>query len=406
VQTITNIDTAAADRADRDNAAITALLGIETGRTFFPHGTEVMSAGKEKARRDRADFLKLPGLEEGMGQLIATVQREQRADHTADLGGCLVDYTGRVVSEDAKLGRLVPSETGWQRLASFAPEDVASGLRTNVNAWAGRRRGDSVVLRTRNAAAAGERELYAVVSPSYVPYDVDAIAADVAELLPADARVRVRYDRQRVRIDVVLCNPHHYPDSTGTATVGEAHRLVLRITSADDGTGGFKLQWSAERIRCINLTLLKGSNTVFRARHTRKDLVDVVRQALAAQGAIAESFASTWRDAWTNYYIDQNGGDLAPVEALRRIAYHGLVKIPGLRKEETFGALWNAFEAEPDGCSKAAIHNAITRAAHESPVSWRSRWADDETEEQASKLLYQTVKVLPRLPEADSGWAL
>lgn len=398
----------AAARADRDAFAISNLLGIDTGSTFFPHGTELIDVGKKFAKRDRADFLRLPGLEEGMDQLRAAVQAEERADHWVDLGGVSVDYLGRVVCErdqrtpDAIIPRLVPSEGGWQRLAAFAPEDVPAGLRSNVNAWAGRRRGAEVRVRTRAAVAGADaRELYAVVSPRYVPYDVDAIAADVAELLPADARVRVRYDRQRTRIDAVLANPHHFPDSSGAASVGEAHRLTLRIRTADDGTGGFSLTWAAERIRCVNLTLLRGSRTVFRARHTRDDLAEVVREALAAQGAVAEAFASTWRSAWTSYYSDQ-AGKLGGFEALRRIAYHGLVRIPGLGKVDTFAALREAFEVEP-GDTVAAVHNAITRAAHTAPVAPRARWCDDEAEDQAGDLLAQHAHVrLAPIPEAET----
>jgi hypothetical protein len=402
----------AADRAHRDHAAITTLLGIDTGTTFFPHGTEVLATAKAKARSDRANFLALPGLEEGMDELRATVERENRADHWVDLGGCHVDYLGQVVAErDLRSGvempRLVPSETGWQRLAAFAPKDVAGGLRSNVNAWAGRRRGDEVRLRTRDTVNGAARELYSVVSPKYVPYDLDAIAADVARHLPADARVRVRYDRARARIDAVLCNPHHFPDSTGTASVGEAHRLALRITTADDGTGGFALTWAAERIRCINLTLLRGKRTVFRARHTREDLADVVAAALAAQGEIAEQFAASWRAAWTSYYVDQStrGDELDGLEALRRMVFHGLVRLPGLRKPDVWSAVKAAWDAEP-GDSVAHLHNALTRAAHEAAET-RS-WADDELEDDASKLLHQRMHVLADIPDADReqlGWS-
>jgi hypothetical protein len=402
----------AADRAHRDHAAITSLLGIDTGTTFFPHGTEVLETAKAKARADRASFLALPGLEEGMDELRAAVERENRADHWADLGGCHVDYLGQLVAErdlrsGAEISRLVPSEVGWQRLAAFAPTEIPSGLRSNVNAWAGRRRGAEVRLRTRDAAGGAARELYAVVSPKYVPYDLDAIASDVARHLPADARVRVRYDRARARIDAVLCNPHHFPDSTGTAAVGEAHRLALRITTADDGTGGFALTWAVERIRCINLTLLRGERTVFRARHTREDLADVVAAALTAQGEIAERFAATWRSAWNSYYIDHSsrGHELDGLEALRRMVFHGLVRIQGLRKPEAWSAVKAAWETEP-GNSVAHVHNALTRAAHQATEA-RS-WADDETEDDASKLLYQRVHLLAEIPDADReqlGWS-
>lgn len=411
------VNVTAAARADRDHAAIGNKLGITTRShisgtdTAFAHGTELISYGATLAHRDRAKFLELPTVGDGMEQLRSAVQSEERADHWADLGGCVVDTSGRVAPErDLETGidlpRLVPSETGWSRLASFAPSSVPSGLRSNVNSWVGGRRGDKVRLRTRLTESRADRELFAVVSPQYVPYDLDAIATDVEAYLPADARVRVRYDRQRARIDAVLCNPHHFPDSSGAASVGEAHQLALRITTADDGTGGFRLRWSAERIRCVNLTLLRGSNTVFTARHTQADLAEGIRAALEVQGTVMDEFAAVWRDAWQSFYLDttKSGGQLDGEEALRRMVFHGLVKIPGLRKPDVWSAVKAAYDAEP-GSTVAHVHNAITRAAHTAPTE-RS-WADDEVEEQAADRLYQRVHVLNAIPEderAELSW--
>lgn len=400
----TDTNETAAHRAHSDDLRIRAILGIDTGTTFFAHGTEMLGVGKAKVRRDRADFLDLPTVGDAMDALGTAIQREERADHEVDLGGLSVTYGGRLHSEDIEAW-LDPSEIGWQRLASFAPSDVPAGLRTNVNAWLGRRRGDKVRARTRATADGKARELYSVVSPKYVPYDVDAIAADIAATMPADARARVRYDRSRMRTDVVLCNPHHYPDDTGTASVGEAHRLTLRVTTADDGTGGFKLRWLAERMRCRNATLLKGERTVFHASHRREDLGKAIGEALAAQGQVMETFASVWRDAWKSYYLDgsRKGDKLDADAALRRIAYHRLVQIPGVRgAEATYDALRLAYDAEGGDGSVASVHNAITRAAHQTPVSWSSRWADDETEEQASNLLYQKVHVLAAISDEDA----
>lgn len=422
MNTATATDQTAAARADRDHAAIQAL-GITTKddsgntATFFTHGTELCEFGKDLARRDRSQWLQLPTVGDGMAALRARVEAENRADHFVDLGGVYVDGTGKIVTERTRDGvelpRLLASDVGWWRLVSFAPDGTSRGLRTNVNGWLGRRRGDEVRLRTRDlepytAVVDGKeqtlqpegRELYSVVSTRYVPYDLDAIASDLERHMPGDARVRVRYDRSRSRIDVSLCNPHHYPDSTGAASVGEAHRLNLRVTTADDGTGGFRLQWSAERIRCVNLTLLKGANCVFHASHVREDLVEAIGQALAAQGAVMEQFASNWREAWTSYYLDstKRGPQIDGPEALKRMVFHGLVKIPGLDKSETWTAVKGAWDAEP-GDSRASIHNAITRAAHQAPTE-RS-WADDEVEEQASELLYQRVHVLRDIPEDD-----
>src|SRR4051812_42308471 len=148
------INTAAAARAARDHAALTAM-GIVTRdgsgntETFFAHGTELCASGVATAQRSRAQFLQLPTLGDGMAALRATVEAECRADHFVDLGGCLVDTLGRVAPErdlrtNSEIARLTSSEIGWQRLASFAPGDVPSRLRTNVNTWLGRRRGDEM----------------------------------------------------------------------------------------------------------------------------------------------------------------------------------------------------------------------------------------------------------------------
>src|SRR5262249_60776896 len=120
------------------------LSGGDGTAAAFANGTKLIDIGAKLAKRDRAEFLSLPTVEDGMDALRAAVQREERADHWADLGGLAVDYTGRVVPErdlesGAEIPRLVPSETGWQRLAAFAPGSVVSGLRTHVHAWAARR---------------------------------------------------------------------------------------------------------------------------------------------------------------------------------------------------------------------------------------------------------------------------
>jgi hypothetical protein len=416
----TTIDTAAAARADRDQTAIVDKLGIVTRSplsggdgtgTAFPHGTALCDYGVMLADRDRADFLSLPTVEAGMDALRAVVQAEQRADHWIDLGGVSLDDAGRIVTEpDLETGvavnRLASSEDGLARLAAFAPGGSANRLATNVNAWASGRRGHRVRFRTRLTADERDRELYAVLGPDYVPYDLDSIATDVAELLPSDARVRLSYDRQRACIDAVLQNPHHFPDSTGVASVGEAHRLALRITTADDGSEEFALRWSAERIRCVNLTLLTGSNTVFRARHTRCDLAASIRAALAAQGAVMTEFAAVWRAAWRSYYYDtvRAGDRLSAEEALRRIVFHGLLWIPRLRQEEVWSAVKAAWDAEP-GDSVAHVHNAITRAAHKTPAL--RGWADTVVEEQAAMLLYRRVHALATIPDEDRerlGW--
>jgi hypothetical protein len=104
--------------------------------------------------------------------------------------------------------------------------------------------------------------------------------------------------------------------------------------------------------------------------------------------------------------VDQSRsrGELDGLEALRRIVFHGVVRIPGMRKADVWEAVRTAWELEP-GDSVAHVHNAITRAAHQAQT--RMSWADDEVEELASTALYQRAHVLTAIPEADRdklGW--
>src|SRR5690348_6186888 len=86
----TRLHADAAARAERDYAALNSI-GITTDETFYPPGTELISIGKEFARRERAEFLELPSVEDGMAMLHDAVLAEDRRDHFVDLGSCYVD---------------------------------------------------------------------------------------------------------------------------------------------------------------------------------------------------------------------------------------------------------------------------------------------------------------------------
>jgi len=405
-------------RADK-GVELLKELGLNPGEAFFEHGTEMMAVGDQVARRARDQFLKLATTGEAMDRLADAVQAENRIDHTVDLGDMRIGRSGLVMASDVDGARLEfgAEPVGWQRLSSYAPASIPPALRSNVNLWLGSRAGDKAVLRSRRRpqrTADGAlivdldkpRTLYSVVSERYVRYDLDQIANDIREIMPTDSRARVRYDGSRSRVDVILQSPHHF-EGGKAGTVGEPHRLMLRITSADDGSAGFKLNWAMERIRCINCTLLRDKRVIFHARHTQANLIEVAREALGAQGAALEHFATMWRSAWTDFYIDRYTKDkLSMEEAVRRIVYHGLARAPFGTKDDQVKAILAAAEAEEADDSRAAIHNAITRAAHEGAWTSRSAWVDDELEEQAADLLYVKNVLLP-IPDDDReklGW--
>jgi hypothetical protein len=410
------------DRAVRDYAALQASL-LDTGVMFFAPGTEATVARKAgTVAKYRRKHEQLPLAHDGLDQLVQRVLDEDRQDLAVMFGGyASAQQDGTKVLVPAVLGGwsayergargesldLAPTERAFQQLLSKRPIGHPAPS-PDVGAWRTDVEPHEVVLRHRKlpaerqrAYASEARECYAMVSPSYQPYDLNEAASDLRKVVPHDARTRVRYDGQRATVDVILQNPY-YLDGGDAASVGETHRVVLRMRTADDGSGGYHLSLLAERVRCINLTLLHSKRSLFHGTHRQEGLRDLAEQALAAVEPTMEQFAQTWRATWQEYWVDKHTkGNLTGEEALTRIVGHGKYRIPGLGAEGTLEACLQALATEP-GDSRAHVHNAMTAAAHRSPGTWATRWADEECEEQASSLLYQSVRWLPEYEAAAS----
>lgn len=392
------------DRATRDYAALQAV-GLDTGRTFYPPGTEADIALKSgRISQARRDFMKLPDAHEGLTLLNQSVVNEDRQDTLAHFGDIMLYGQGGWA---VKGNLLAPTERAAQALIGHRPKDHAAPA-IDFLAWRSDVPQDKeVVLRHRalplyrKAAYTGHdmRECYAMVSPSYKPYDLDAAANDLAQVVPAGSRARIRYDGQRATLDIVLQNPYRLADGSGdAAAVGETHRVVMRVKTADDGSGGYHVSLLAERVRCVNLTLLHAKKHMFSGTHRQEDLRALATEALNSVGDTMKQFAQTWEAGWQDFYADKYAGRVSGEEAVKRIVAWGKYRIPGLGKEGTLDACLSALAEEP-GDSKLHVHNALTRAAHASTVTWATRWADDAAEEQASALLYQKVRWLPEVAE-------
>lgn len=404
------------DRAVRDYAAF-LQVGLETGATFFAPGTEVGKGwaadyAKGKIARARRDAEKLPIGPEALTLLSDTVVAEDRQDLVCQFGGKEPDYEakrlltafkGWEVDGPTSNQLFAPTERAYQALMAKRPaEHAAPG--PDIGAWYGDIEAHNVVIRHRllpehrkDAYNPAYRECYAVVSEKYQAYDLDAAANDLRDVIPHDSRARIRYDGQRATVDIVLQNPYRLDGADGAA-VGEAHKVVLRMRTADDGSAGYHISLLAERVRCVNLTLLHAKKALFSGTHRQSDLRGLAQEALASVEPIMAQFAERWRSGWSEYYADKYTGRVTGEEALKRIVSWGKFRIPGLGKEGTLDAVLAALATEP-GDSKLHVHNAMTLAAHAAPVSWQTRWADDAAEEQASALLYQKVLHLPEVPD-------
>lgn len=406
------------DRAVRDYATLQSSL-LDTGQTFYAPGTEATIARKAGTiTKYRKAHEALPLAHDGLDGLVDRVLAEDRQDLPAFFGGFsqpgVKSLTPTVrggwnVCEPGKASYtdLAPTERAFSQLIGKRPPGhPAPG--PDVNAWRYDVEPHEVVIRSRKlpperakAYSVDARECYALVSPSYQPYDLNEAAYDLRKVVPHDARTRIRYDGQRATVDVILQNPYHLAGGDA-AGVGETHRVVLRMRTSDDGSGGYHLSLLAERVRCINLTLLHAKRSLFHGTHRQEGLRDLAEQALAAIEPTMEQFAQVWRGTWQEYWVDKHTkGNLTGEEAVRRIVGAGKYRIPGLGGAEgTLDACLSALASEP-GDTRAHVHNALTAAAHRSPGTWATRWADEECEEQASQLLYQQVRWLPETDTAN-----
>lgn len=410
------------DRAVRDYAALQSSM-LDTGNTFFAPGTEATIARKAGTiAKYRNAHEKLPLAHDGLDELADRVLSEDRQDLSVSFGGfahavapgqkyLVPTVRGGWSAQTSGGGAgsyldLAPTERAMSQLLARRPAGHPAPA-ADVNAWRTDAEPTEVVVRHRKlpnerqrAYPGDSRECYALVSPSYQPYDLDQAALDLRKVVPHDARTRVRYDGQRATVDVILQNPYHL-DGGDAAAVGETHRVVLRMRTADDGSGGYHLSLLAERVRCINLTLLHSKRSLFHGTHRQEGLRDLAEQALAAVEPTMEAFAQTWRATWQEYWVDKySKSNLSGEEAVRRIVGAGKYRIPGLGEEGTLDACLGALATEP-GDTRAHVHNALTAAAHRSPGTWATRWADEECEEQASQLLYQSVRWLPEVEVAN-----
>lgn len=380
----------AARKAEAEAALVASQLGISQRDTFFAYGTKMLDMGERRARQLRSEWEARPLVTDGMAELVKLIEGEKRQDAVIPLDGFKLDGDG-FLTREGKSTRLDPSDRAWSqiismgRAAGVAPANAAAG---NLNRWLHRMKRDALV-RTRRPGD-GTRDLFAVLSPKYATVDADRIARSVAATAPKGARVVVRYDGHRIEIDVSLAAEHNVGD--GSLGVGRLHRVGFRITSADDGTEAIKVRVYAERIACINCTILADERLTLNRKHVGQ--ADVVRMMVVDAMAQAATAINRFGQLWS----EVNRTKVDAPELIKRVAYSGELEIPGVDSATLHGMLVGTFAKEP-GNTLADVHNAVTRLAHEG--AWSSAWVTDGIEESAGRLLYAGGYL--KLPEVDAA---
>jgi hypothetical protein len=379
-------------QANAETQLARARLGLKLDdkQLYFASGTKMLASGEAVAREYRRSWEQRPLVGEGMDALYQRVQSERRKDLVVPAHELLLDNQGRLTRGNG--GALVPTGHAFRQLANGAPAELDAGLKANLNLWMpGVDPKRKVCLRTRNPNAETKtRELFAAVSPKYAAFDSDTLAQACKRLLPADARVTVEYDGARTQLDVSYANPYEVADEIA---VGRLHRVGLRIDTADDGSRGFRIRLYAERIACINCTILADGRLTFSRRHIGNvdAFAKLVQEALSSTGNAIRDFGRLWGEANERAIHDAyDGTQLSASECFKRLITAEYVKVPHVKPGELHTALMTAWEQEP-GDTAAAVNRAITRLAHEASGSWKSQWYQDDLETAAGELLYNQV---------------
>lgn len=380
-------------KSAEEMAMVKEVLGVEAPSTFYESGTKMLDSGEERAYQLRAQWENRPLVADAMDALVKTVVKENRRDVISPIAMGRVDGDGFLRGIDGKL--LNFTERAWVQLQRYAPERVPSKLRSNVNYWMGDMEKE---LRWRTRYPKGRSaDCYSVVSKRYQPFDEDRVAAIVQEHMPKDSRATVIYDGTRTSIDVSLANPYEIAEEMG---VGRLHRVGVRVDTSNDGTGGLRIRAFAERIACINCTIMANDELVIHRRHIGSvdSFVNDVTQAVSQLGGAMDEFSALWREANEKRIHDTyNGTPLSAEEVFKRLVVQGYVHVPGVKSSKMVTLLMREWEQEP-GDTAAAVNRAVTRLAN-GGGGWKSQWYNDELEQMAGELLYQQVYSLRPLTD-------
>lgn len=371
-------------RLERD-AALAAAQGFSLPQTIYAVGTKLIDVGKNNARLQRAAFDKLPTLEDAAHDVLTRIADERRTDKVVQLSTLKLDpVTGRLQRSngDSSKPGLLLTPTGWSQLVSWAsnapcyaaPYLAAIPPARRAAEWAAivaQSADRPVVLRLRRPepkTAPDTWELFSAVSERYntTAGHAEVLSRLVDQFKGTGARAEIAYHGPgRMTVNVQGHTDVH-PDDI---RVGEVFKSGVRVSAADDRTGGIPVQCSLTRVRCVNLTVADALTAIWRGRHSASDLSEMLTDAIRRAGDRVGPFLAQWSKACQT----ELPRGIDAIEVLRAIAgdlpetraagvkVQPLVHVPSVEPIQLGEILVDAYRAEPSN-TVAGISNALSRA--------------------------------------------
>jgi hypothetical protein len=320
-------DDAAKARIGAQHAALAANgVTVDTSEQFFATGTRMADSGYSSQRQRQQEHNEKLPLRAAASALADAVRAEKREDiaiTAGELGKGIkangkITFDGLAIGEQAirglaariespMLGYVLGLRDRIQRDVRAAQEAKSNGLTATAERLYEQARLDraevaavvayeckqnpDVTLKLRARRNVGD--VFAVVSPSYVPADAPEVVADLVAGMPSDARGTFAYDSLSTSWE--LRASVWTPTPVDEQAVGEAFEGYATFSSRDNGTSRFRGGGGVTLIRCLNASTYTANGVEVARVHrggVRADIDAMMRGALSAIDALSKAWGT------------------------------------------------------------------------------------------------------------------
>ncbi len=384
------------ERANRERAEADAAKARESGfvlqDTVFAIGTPVVAVGVENAERSRLEHKALPDATVALAKLRDEVIREDRSDVAVRNGDLVMSDDGML--EVPGVGRCAADPGAYchawfqngMRGANWLLDVPASLRAVNHNTMMNAETIKDTVRVYRTRTRANIREVFAIVSERYTPFDIDEVADALKDTdVAAAAKADIVYDGKRALIDLTF----HSDVDASDYVCGEVFKAGVRISTSDVGLGSLRVEAYVIRNLCLNLIVLDNAKIVTaNARHlgAREALVDALNRGVAEGHKAISGFLKAWGAANTEVVVAPT--DIPFEQQVLGVVTAFAERSTAVAKSDIAGIVKRYCEDEVTGSTltRAGVVNAITRYAHHD-VS--DRWSAAALERAAGGLTFE-----------------
>lgn len=387
--------------------------------TFYPPGTPVIPAGKEKYKQSFQKWAEMPPIEEVIQIGIDKIRSEGRVDKVVDLrdlrmreDGCISrDGRNWVPLEERAFDQLVtrisaafndgegeedpknPRPKVFYRaaahLGSLPPDERCDFFNREMarfkRDWRPTKRVKDPLSKFRFRKTEGGPALFAALGKDYAVVDGDQLLAALKERIEGQGyRGTLLYDREttRLKVDGFL----HAPKELDVR-VDDIFQVGWQARGNDQGGGSVVVDFNALRVRCINLTTISAYMNALRRAHRGKsdEILSDFNGAVADIENAYSLFAEDWGilrktpvdkiKIWGATYEDVPS-------ALDALVRQGKIA-KSIGDKVAVEAMLTGWRNEP-GNTLADLINAVTRAAWQSDFDQLER---EQLEREAGDLI-------------------